>query len=377
MAVSPLDEYMAHQTVATFDQLANTDTQWTERVWFSAFDKSGRYQLIFGFGKYHNRNVADGSIALVVDGAVQYNVRASRELLPDLDTYRIGPLGYEIVEPLHSVRVVTDDNESGFSCDVHFFGETEIYEQSPPMFRRRKGRTINHMVRYFQTGTLEGWIDIEGQRVQVTRGEWWAARDRSWGLRSNTGERTAPDGASASLLGGLEPAGEGVAYRWSFFTMQFDDWNTSFEFAQTPEGHRLGPALGHLQHAAHLNRPPQKIVHGETEWDFVEGSDRLRAIRSTVHLDDGSTRDIDMEPISIAYRRPGGGHYGGYGDWVQGQWLGPLRVEGDRLELTDAMRRQLHNVEDYAIRVRCDGQEGWGVAEPLIPGIAELLTTDL
>jgi hypothetical protein len=376
MAVTELDEYMAHQTVATFDQVSNTDPQWTERVWFSAFDKSGGHQLVFGFGKYHNRNVMDGSIGLVVDHSVQYNVRASRELLPAPDTYRIGPLGYEIVEPLRRVRVLAESNESGFSCDVRFIGETEIYEQRPPMFRRRKGRTINHMIRYFQTGSLEGWIEVEGERREVNRDEWWAARDRSWGLRSNTGERTSASGESASELGGLEPPGEGIAYRWNFFTLQFDDWNTSFEFAQTPDGHRLGPALGHLQHAAHLERPPQKIVHVDHEWDFTPGTERLRGIHSVIHLDDGTVKEIDMEPISVAFRRPGGGHYGGYNDWVQGVWMGGQRVEGDRIELSDDVIGDLHNVEDYALKVRCGDALGWGVAEPMIPGIAELLTTD-
>lgn len=376
MAVSSLDEYMAHQAVATFDNLPNTDPQWSERVWFSAFATSGAYQVVFGLGRYHNRNVMDGSIGLVVDGKTQYNVRASRELMTDLDTYRVGPLGYEIPEPLKVVRVFAEENESGFSCDLRFVGETEIYEQTPPMFRRRKGRTVNHMIRYFQTGSVEGWIDVDGQRVPVSRDEWWASRDRSWGLRANTGEHNTSSGESSSLIGGMEPAGEEIAYRWSFFTMQFDDWNTSFEFGQTPEGHRLGPALGHLQHAAHLNRPPQKIVHVDHDWDFVPDAQQLRGIHSVIHLDDGTTKEIDMEPLSIAYRRPGGGHYGGYKDWIQGIWLGPLKVEGDKIELTDEATKELHFVDDYALQVRCGDTTGWGIAEPLIPGVAELLTTD-
>jgi hypothetical protein len=376
MAVTPHDEYMIHQTVATVDQLTNSDPQWTERVWFSAFEKSGAFQLVFGLGKYHNRNVMDCSIALVADGKVQYNVRASRGLWPDLDRYAVGPIEYSIPEPLQSVRITTGANESGFSCDLRFIGETQIYEQDPPMFRRRAGRTVNHMLRYFQTGALEGWIELEGRRIEVRRADWWAGRDRSWGLRSNTAERTSPKGESVGSASLVEPPGEGIAYRWSFFSLQFDDWNASFEFAQTPEGHRLGPALGHLQHAVHTQRPPQKIVHVDHEWDFAPDGVRLQGIRSILHLDDSSTKEVEMEPISIAYRRPGGGHYGGYGDWVQGAWLGDLRVEGDKLELTNELVSELHNVEDYALRLRHDGQTGWGVAEPLIPGIAELLTTD-
>jgi hypothetical protein len=158
--------------------------------------------------------------------------------------------------------------------------------------------------------------------------------------------------------------------------MQFDEWNTSFEFAQTPDGHRLGPALGHLQYAAHLERPPQKIVHVDHEWDFTPGTERLRGIHSVIHLDDGTVKGIDMEPVSVAFRRPGGGHYGGHKDWVQGVWMGGQRVEGDRIELTDDVIADLHNVEDYALKVRCGDAQGWGVAEPMIPGIAELLTTD-
>lgn len=195
-------------------------------------------------------------------------------------------------------------------------------------------------------------------------------------MRSNTSERTSPTGQSSSPLGGLQPPGEGVPYRWSFFSLQFDDWNASFEFAQTPDGHRLGPALGHLQHATVTGRPAQKIVHVDHEWEFAAGTDRLTGIRSRVHLDDGATKAIEMKPISIAYRRPGGGHYGGYGDWVQGAWLGDLKVDGEKMVLTDQLVGELHNVDDYALAVRCEDSDGWGVAEPLIPGIAELLTTD-
>lgn len=375
MAVSPYDEFLIHQTTATLDQLANSDPQWTERVWFSAFEKSGAYQLLFGLGKYHNRNVMDCSIALVADGEVQYNVRASRRLWPDLDRYAVGPIEYSIPEPLHSVRIVTDRNESGFSCDVRFIGETEIYLQDPPMFRRRAGRTVNEMNRYFQTGALEGWIEIEGRRIEVSRADWWASRDRSWGLRSNTTERTDPDGRSESSVNLTEPPGDGMPYRWSFFTMQFEDWSASFEFAQTPSGQRLGPALGHLQHAPHTQRAPQKIVHVDHVWDHASDGLRLLGIKSTLHLDDGTTKAVSMEPISIGFRRPGGGHYGGYGDWVQGAWLGDLRVEGDKIELTDETARELHMVEDYALKLNHDGHVGWGVAEPLIPGVSELLTT--
>jgi predicted transcriptional regulator len=377
MGITVADEWMCHQTVSTFDHVENSDPQWTERVWLAAFEKTGKFVFAFGMGKYTNRNVMDASLSIAVDNRKQYNLRASRALFPDIETYTVGPMSYEIPEPLKSVRVVVDQNDHGIRCDLRFVGETEIYEQTPSMFRRRNGRLVNHMIRYFQTGSVEGWIEVEGVRHEVKREDWWASRDRSWGLRSNTGELVTADGVSSNLLGGMQPPGDGVPYRWCYFTMQFPNWNTSFEFAQTPDNQRLGPALGHLQHAPHTGRKNQKIIHVDHHWDFMPGSTfRLRGIRSVIHLDDKTTREIVMKPIGLCLRRPGGGCYGGYQGWAQGLWKGPLWVDGDTTDLTDEdLVRKLHFTDDYALKVTSGDEHGWGLTEPLIPGIAELLTT--
>lgn len=53
-----------------------------------------------------------------------------------------------------------------------------------------------------------------------------------------------------------------------------------------------------------------------------------------------------------------------------------LWVDGDTTDLTDeALVRQRHFTDDYALKISCGDQTGWGLAEPLIPGVAELLTT--
>lgn len=377
MAITPADEWMCHQTVKTFDQAETSDSQFTERVWFAAFEKTGKFQFAFGMGKYINRNVMDASVALVVDGKTQHNVRASRALFPDIETYKIGPLGYDVVEPLVSVRVTVEEHQQcGFTCDLRFIGETEIYQQTPAMYRQRRGRVVNHMIRYFQTGSVEGWIELDGQRHEVRREDWWASRDRSWGLRSNTGEYTAPDGTTRTLLGGFEKAGEGIPFRWNYFTMQFGNWNTSFEFAQTPENKKLGPALGHLQHAPHTGKPDQKIIDVDLEWDFVPGTKRVQSIQAVMHLDDGTKRELTMKAFSVLYRRPGGGTYGGWKDWTQGVWMGQLIVEGEAMSLEgESIHDELHFTDDFAMVISCDGEEGWGLSEPLIPGIGELFVT--
>src|SRR3954470_24297484 len=104
---------MCHQTVSTFDHVDTSDLQWTERVWFSAFEKTGRMQINFGMGKYTNRNVLDGSIGVTVGGVTQHNVRASRALSPEIDTYAAGPIAYRIIEPLRRIGFSVAENAHG------------------------------------------------------------------------------------------------------------------------------------------------------------------------------------------------------------------------------------------------------------------------
>jgi hypothetical protein len=375
MAVTSADEWMFHQTVSTFDHCDNSDLQWAERAWVAAFEKTGRVQFAFGIGKYTNRNVMDASIAIVVDGKTQYNVRASRQLFPDFDVYKVGPVSYQIVEPLKVLRIKVDDNDTGVSCDLEMVGTTDVSEQKPQMFKRRAGRLVNHMIRYFQAGTLRGWIKIGNETIQVNEQDWWAGRDRSWGLRAATAEFCDENGNNSNLLGGLQNRGNGVPYRWNFFILQFEDWFANYEFAQTPEGQRMGPALGHL-HYTTGDKKTLKIVDVIHRWEFHPGTQRIKSIHETIHTEDGAVREVVVEPVSICYRRPGGGIYGGWNGHAQGVWMGPLWVEGEAMDLTDAeLVRKLHFVDDHALICRHEGQIGYGLCEPLIPGRSEQLTT--
>ena len=42
--------------------------------------------------------------------------------------------------------------------------------------------------RLAQWGTWEGWIEVDGERIEVDRAGTWGSRDRSWGIRG-VGER--------------------------------------------------------------------------------------------------------------------------------------------------------------------------------------------
>ncbi len=98
-----LDEHLNHQIADTFASTASSELSWTEKIWSAIVRKDGTMGIDFGLGRYHNRGVMDGWGA-VARGLSQWTVRASRELRDDPMITQVGPLTYEIIEPLHKVR---------------------------------------------------------------------------------------------------------------------------------------------------------------------------------------------------------------------------------------------------------------------------------
>ena len=104
------DEGLNHQIVDTFATVADSDYAWTEKIWVSVAKADGSIQATLGLGKYHNRGVIDG-FGGVSRGREQWTVRGSRELESAPELTAIGPIVYEIVDPLGTVRVRLEPND--------------------------------------------------------------------------------------------------------------------------------------------------------------------------------------------------------------------------------------------------------------------------
>ncbi len=147
----PGDEQFIHQIVDTFATVGSTDLSWTEKVCAMAAARDGSLQLGFGLGKYTNRNVMD-CYAGVSRGVEQLTVRASRQLAPEPEMTVIGPIRYEVLEPLRTVRFVLESN----SCQPIAFDWT--FESIVPPYvedrtHMRDGYRVSaELVRYHQTG---------------------------------------------------------------------------------------------------------------------------------------------------------------------------------------------------------------------------------
>ena len=121
MPISPMDEFLAHQTSDTFDYVATSDRNFYDRYYFNMHDSTGDFFMVAGMGQYPNLGVTD-AFAAISHGTKQIVVRASRALGHDrLDT-RVGPFEFEVIEGLKSLRIRCDENEWGLSFDVRFDG---------------------------------------------------------------------------------------------------------------------------------------------------------------------------------------------------------------------------------------------------------------
>jgi len=178
----PADESFHHQITDTFATVAQSDRSWTEKVCAMECARDGSLQLAFGMGKYPNRNVMD-AYAGVSRGVEQWTVRSSRELGRTPGDTVVGPITYEVVEPMKVVRFALAES------DVVPISFEWVFEAAvPPALEHREHhrsrdgfRLDADIVRYHHIGTASGWAEVEGVRTDLV--DWVTTRDHSWGVR--------------------------------------------------------------------------------------------------------------------------------------------------------------------------------------------------
>jgi len=362
----PADEGFCHQIADTFAVVASTDLSWTEKVCASAFAKDGSLQLGFGLGKYNNRNVMD-AYAGSSRGVEQTTVRASRRLAPEPELTVIGPIRYEIVEPLHSVRFVLEAN------DVQPIAFDWLFEAVlPPQFEDRTHiragyRVSAELVRYHQTGRCSGWIEIDGERTEMTPETWVSTRDHSWGVRYGVGaDRTD-----------LEPAAEDPNGSYHFF------WTPSL--LERPDGAPYGVfmVMNHFRRTGidskatwgmieHPDGSVERMVDIVPELAYDPVNRRLRGGRVHCTMADGSTRTLQVEVVSDTGFHLGTGLYFGFDGHHHGEWRGDLHVEGERIDdcSTADNARRVHQIRDTVVRITdpVGGGVGYGNWQPIASG---------
>ena len=353
------DEMMTHQIVDTFATVGQTDRSWTEKVCAMACAKDGSLYLGVGLGKYTNRGVMDG-YAAVSRGAEMRIVRASRELGADPVTTSIGPVHYEVLEPLRCVRFSLDPNDAQpIAFEWVFESVVPPCMEHPEQSRSRDGLRLDQdLVRYHQAGVAHGWVSIDGERTEFDADSWVSTRDHSWGVRHGVG---TPD---PDTLPADRPANLAIVVNWSPIVCERPDGSRYalhwFLQRQSVPGWQNEHFQGGVEHADGSREPFAGI---EPEFEVDPVTRRFRRARITFRMSDGSTRPITVEKLDDTGLPLGAGLYFGLDGKFHGTYRGALEVEGEHVaDVTepDAARR-LHQLVDHVVRVEDPVGGGVGV----------------
>jgi hypothetical protein len=328
MPISPMDEYLAHQTTDTFDYVFTSDRNFYDRYYFNMHDSKGDFLMVAGLGQYPNLGVTDAFVT-ISHATQQYTVRASRQLGSNrLDT-SVGPFSIEVIEGLKSLRLKCDPNEWGVSFDVRFDGTVPALEE-PKTFQRNRARITSDVSRYAQVGSYTGRVTVAGQTYDVTPDKWKGARDRSWGVRP-VGEREAPGIAIEDMLSGKH----GFCHHW--IPLQLDRGmykvmvDADYSGRTIVEEAAFAPGFGQPGEIQHFGTPKIEPV-------FLSGTRELKSARTTIDIANGEPLVITSTPLRTVYLAAGTGYIPS-DEWGHGHYKGKLVVEGRQYDMSTQEKR--------------------------------------
>ncbi|MDT5196234.1 MAG: hypothetical protein QOH20_2988, partial [Mycobacterium sp.] len=214
--------------------------------------------------------------------------------------------------------------------------------------------------RFYQNGRLEGWIDIDGERIEIDPERWWFGRDHSWGVRNGPGGGSLPDGTEKQPV----EVPEGVLYYMGIF--EFDDELVHFAQREYSDGTRW-QFEGEVLHPTESGRPHGTIIDVEHDLKFRSEQRVISGGTFTVHRGDRSTSTIDVSPLCDFW--PGLAGYDEFNGYASGHWRGTDFIDGFTVNSADPeVVRPVSLVSETLCEVRMDGKVGHGLVEMVCMG---------
>jgi hypothetical protein len=361
------DEQLIHQITDTFGTVGQSERSWTEKVWASVSAGDGSLQADFGLGLYPNRGVMDGFAGVSRD-VEQWTVRASRELGTD-DSTSIGPLHYEILDPLNAIRIRLESQDVvPVSFDCTLTGVVPAFLEDRELKRSADGRRIDSdIVRFHQTGTASGWIEVDGVRTVIDE-SWISGRDRSWGVRYMIGApaRDLPR-VSRSRDGGS------LAIWTPILCTRADGSRYAIHVYYHSE---VSPERAHTEFQGGIEHPDGGKDHFASlrpELRFDPVNRRLvGGVLHAVDSDGTSERPLTITALGGTGFHLGAGRYFSFDGKWHGQWEGPLNVEGEYIADCTELEasKRLHQIRDCIVRLEdpVGGGVGIGTIQTMVYG---------
>jgi hypothetical protein len=312
-----------------FDHPVADDPSWTEKVCAMAAPRDGSIQAAFGMGKYPHRGVLD-AYAGVSMGKQQWTVRSSTS------ANRVGPITYEVLEPLQVVRFALAEN------DVVPISFEWIFRGALPCAREEPSQFESGLTRYHQIGTAEGWIAVDGVRHELVDAV--STRDHSWGVR-NLGPVTHRANVTSTVI-------------WSPILMEGYGIHVFYQ------RHALGERgreelMGGIEHADGRREPFASLV---PTYDVDDATRRLKSATLNCTMADGSARPLKVTALGDTGFHLGTGLYFGFDGHFHGEDRGALHVDGEHIADCTAVAtaHRIHQIRDNLVRVE-DPVGGGGV----------------
>jgi hypothetical protein len=353
------DESFHHQITDTFGTVAQADRSWTEKVCAMAALRDGSIGLGFGMGKYTNRGVLD-AYAGVSRGTQQWTVRASRTLAPDVDLTAVGPIAYEVLEPLQAVRFRLEPNEVlPISFEWTFTGAVPCALEDREQHRSRDGLRLDaDIVRYHQIGTATGWVEVDGRRYELDDATSVSTRDHSWGVRYQVG---AP---LADVADAPRPSSVSTTVMWSPLLLERPD-GTRYGIHLYYQRHGIGgwqrvELQGGIEHPDGRREPFAAVV---VRPEVDDATRRLRSAEIDATMADGSARPLRIAALGDTGFHLGTGLYFGFDGHWHGEHRGDLHVDGERIEdcADPDTARRIHQIRDNLVRIEDPVGGGVGI----------------
>ncbi|MDP6375152.1 MAG: hypothetical protein QGH42_02740 [Kiritimatiellia bacterium] len=361
--LTELDEWPRHQTIDTFDVVANPSPEWSDGYWFCIGDPKGEVNLITAIRLYHNTNVIDAYVMVSTDEGRQYNVRASRRLRPRIDDIEVGPFWQKIVRGLRTIQFGCRANPYGVEFDIEWESAAPPYDEASGVRHVVDGRLVAERSNYVQVGDLSGWLRIGDREWRFDRGDGWAgARDHSWGMGgTGVGEKPNPYGAPP-----LEPrlmgwGGPGMRH-WAL--VKLPTRSVYYAFLRNSDGSFSASGTGAKGGGTIHSRVDYSYEDGKEGWAYTDvsvgehqwadGWPRLKQGTVQLNRPDGGIDRFRIDVVSKPIYMQGGGYWGGWDDGLgRGVFRGEDLVEGEVWDVAHPVK--VFNVDGNEIAQRPGG----------------------
>jgi len=357
--LSKLDDYPIHQTPEPIAHPASSDRNVYDRYWFNGYQDDGEFYFGVGAALYPNLAILDCGLTIAVGGE-QHAFHGSRRAPQEPCDLRVGPFQIEILEPMKSLRVTLDDNETGIAGELLWIPRTANIEEGRQTMRRRIGRM--DASRFNQFGHWQGELRFAGETLTVDPARVFGTKDRSWGIR--------PVGDPASP-GAPPTEAPGVSFVWSpihwpdrcTHLCAFDDaagWPIHFDGMICPVYASPGEIPG-------VEDPNVEVLaDGDHRIAFVPGTRRAGSAELALISADGSREEIALTPL-ICCRMKGLGYQ--HPEWGHGRWKGELAIGGERWKSAELDEMAFENLHiQQVVRAQSGKGRGIGVLEQICIG---------